>query len=40
VVVVTDEEIRRRGYRYLIELVENLPGIQVMNYVEAETGPT
>jgi outer membrane receptor protein involved in Fe transport len=38
VVVVTDEEIRRRNYRYLIELVENLPGIQVMNYVEAETG--
>ena len=38
VLVVTGEEIRRRGYRYLIELVENLPGIQVMNYVEAETG--
>jgi outer membrane receptor protein involved in Fe transport len=38
VVVVTDDEIRRRGYRYLVELVENLPGIQVMNYVEAETG--
>jgi outer membrane receptor protein involved in Fe transport len=38
VLVVTDEDIRRRGYRYLIELVENLPGIQVMNYVEAETG--
>src|SRR6185436_2076496 len=38
VVVVTDEEIRRRGYRYLVELVENLPGVQVMNYVEAETG--
>ena len=38
VLVVTAEEIRRRGYRYLIELVENLPGIQVMNYVEAETG--
>jgi outer membrane receptor protein involved in Fe transport len=38
VVVVTDDEIRRRGYRYLIELVENLPGVQAMNYVEAETG--
>jgi outer membrane receptor protein involved in Fe transport len=38
VVVITDEEIRRRGYRYLIELVEDLPGVQVMNYVEAETG--
>jgi outer membrane receptor protein involved in Fe transport len=38
VVVVTDEEIRRRGYRYLIELVQDLPGVQVMNYVEAETG--
>ena len=38
VVVVTSDEIRLRGYRYLIELVENLPGIQVMNFVEAETG--
>jgi outer membrane receptor protein involved in Fe transport len=38
VVVVTDQDIRRRGYRYLIELVEDLPGIQVMNMVEAETG--
>jgi outer membrane receptor protein involved in Fe transport len=38
VVVVTADEIRLRGYRYLIELVENLPGIQVMNFVEAETG--
>jgi len=38
VLVVTDEDIRRHGYRYLIELVENLPGVQVMNYVEAETG--
>jgi outer membrane receptor protein involved in Fe transport len=38
VVVVTGDEIRLRGYRYLIELVENLPGIQVMNFVEAETG--
>lgn len=38
VVVVTDQEIKRRGYRYLIELVEDLPGVQVMNEVEAETG--
>jgi iron complex outermembrane receptor protein len=38
VVVISDDEIRRRGYRYLIELLENLPGVQVMNYVEAETG--
>jgi outer membrane receptor protein involved in Fe transport len=38
VVVVTDEEIRRRGYRYLIELVQDLPGVQALNYVEAETG--
>jgi outer membrane receptor protein involved in Fe transport len=36
--VVTDEQIRRRGYRYLIELLEDLPGLQTMNYVEAETG--
>src|SRR5688572_26038439 len=28
VLVLTADEIRRRGYRYLIELVENLPGIQ------------
>src|SRR5688572_15519983 len=35
VLVLTADEIRRRGYRYLIELVESLPGIQVMNYVEA-----
>jgi outer membrane receptor protein involved in Fe transport len=38
VLVVTDEDIRRHNYRYLIELVENLPGVQAMNYVEAETG--
>ena len=36
--VVTDEQIRRRGYRYLVELLEDLPGLQTMNYVEAETG--
>ena len=36
--VVTEEQIRRRGYRYLIELIEDLPGVQSMNYVEAETG--
>ncbi|HEY0713292.1 MAG TPA: TonB-dependent receptor [Polyangia bacterium] len=38
VIVISAEEIRLRGYRYLIELVEDLPGIQVMNFVEAETG--
>jgi outer membrane receptor protein involved in Fe transport len=36
--IVTDEQIRRRGYRYLIELLEDLPGLQTMNYVEAEAG--
>jgi outer membrane receptor protein involved in Fe transport len=36
--IITDDQIRRRGYRYLIELVEDLPGVQSMNYVEAETG--
>jgi outer membrane receptor protein involved in Fe transport len=38
VIVISAEEIRLRNYRYLIELVEDLPGVQVMNFVEAETG--
>ncbi|HEY0707520.1 MAG TPA: TonB-dependent receptor [Polyangia bacterium] len=38
VIVVGADEIRLKGYRYLIELVEDLPGVQVMNFVEAETG--
>ncbi len=38
VVVITDEDMRRRGYRYLIDVLEDLPGVQSMRNMEPEWG--